>query len=47
MKLKLKLDHDRQSVGQSVFVLGTHLVPATNFAFSLKFSLDSCELFIL
>jgi hypothetical protein len=38
----LKLNYDRQSVGQSVLVSGTHLGPATNFSFSLKFSLDSC-----
>jgi hypothetical protein len=36
------LIYDRQSVGQSVLVSGTHLGPATNFSFSLKFSLDSC-----
>jgi hypothetical protein len=40
--LKLKLNYNRQSVGQSVLVSGTHLGPATNFSFSLKFSLDSC-----
>jgi hypothetical protein len=44
MKLKLKLIYDRQSVGQSVLVSGTHLRPATNFSFSLKFPLDSCGL---
>jgi hypothetical protein len=33
------LYYDRQSVGQSVLVSGTHLGPATNFSFSLKFSL--------
>jgi hypothetical protein len=38
---KSKLSYDRQSVGQSVLVSGTHLGPATNFSFSLKFSLDS------
>jgi hypothetical protein len=36
--LKLKLNYDRQSVGQSVLVSGAHLGPATNFTFSLKFS---------
>jgi hypothetical protein len=45
--LKLKLNYDRQSVGESVLVLGTHLGPATNFSFSLKFSLDSCGFVIL
>jgi hypothetical protein len=38
---KSKSHYDRQSVGQSVLVSGTHLGPATNFSFSLKFSLDS------
>jgi hypothetical protein len=37
-----ELNYDRQSVGQSVLVSGTHLKPATIFSFSLKFSLDSC-----
>jgi hypothetical protein len=46
MKLKLKLNCDRQSVGQSVLVSGAHLGPATNFSFSLKFSLDICEFVI-
>jgi hypothetical protein len=41
-KLKLKLIYDRQSVGQSVLVSGTHLGPVTNFSFSLKFPLDNC-----
>jgi hypothetical protein len=45
--LKLKLIYDRQSVGQSALVSGTHLGPATNFSFSLKFSLDSCGFAIL
>jgi hypothetical protein len=36
MKLKLKLIYDRQSVGQSVLVSGTHLGPATNFFFLLE-----------
>jgi hypothetical protein len=31
VKLKLKLIEDRQAVGQSVLVSGTHLGPATNF----------------
>jgi hypothetical protein len=43
-ELKLKLNCDRQSVGQSVLVSGTHLGPVTNFSFSLKFSLDSLSL---
>jgi hypothetical protein len=47
MKLKLKLIYDRQSVGQSVLVSETHLGPATNFSFSLKFSLDICGFVIL
>jgi hypothetical protein len=46
-KSKSKLYYDRQSVGQSVLVSGTHLGPATNFSFSLKFSLDSCGFVIL
>jgi hypothetical protein len=37
-KLKSKLIYDRQSVGQSVFMSGTLLGPATNFSLSLKFS---------
>jgi hypothetical protein len=44
MKLKLKLNYDRQSVGQSVLVSGTHLGSATNFSFSLKLSWDSPNL---
>jgi hypothetical protein len=39
--MKLKLIYDRQSVGQSVLVSGTHLGPVTNFSFSLKFSLEA------
>jgi hypothetical protein len=35
--LKLKLIYDRQSVGQSVLVSGTHLGPVTNFSFSPGF----------
>jgi hypothetical protein len=46
-KLKLKLNYDRQSVGHSVLVSGTHLGPVTNFSFSLKFSLGSCGFVIL
>jgi hypothetical protein len=46
-KLKIKLIYDRQSVGQSVLVSGTHLGPATNFSFSLKFSFDRCGSVIL
>jgi hypothetical protein len=40
---KSKLSYD----GRSVLVSGTHLVPVTNFSFSLKFYLDSCGLVIL
>jgi hypothetical protein len=47
LKLKSKLIYDRQSVGQSVLVSGTHLGPATNFSFSLKFPLGSCRFVIL
>jgi hypothetical protein len=47
LKLKLNLIYDRQSVGQSVLVSGTHLGLATNFYFSLKFPLDSCGFVIL
>jgi hypothetical protein len=43
---KSKLYYDRQSVGQSVLVSGTHLGLATNFSFSLKFSVDSCRFVI-
>jgi hypothetical protein len=39
---QLQLIYDRQSVGQSILVSGTHLGPVTNFSFSLKFLLDSC-----
>jgi hypothetical protein len=46
-RLKLKLIYDRQSVGQSVLVSGTHLGPTTNFSFSLKFPLYSCGFVIL
>jgi hypothetical protein len=46
LKLKLKLNYDRQSTGQSVLVSGAHLGPATNFSFSLRFSLDSCGVVI-
>jgi hypothetical protein len=41
-KFKLKLIYDLQLVGQSVLVSGTHVGPATNFSFSLKFPLDIC-----
>jgi hypothetical protein len=34
LKLKLKLIYDRQSVGQSVLVSGTHLGPLTDFFLS-------------
>jgi hypothetical protein len=37
MFLKLKLNYEGQSVCQSVLVSGTHLGPATNYSFSLKF----------
>jgi hypothetical protein len=47
MQLKLQLIYDRQSVGESVLVSGTHLGPSTNFSFSLKFSLDSFGFVIL
>jgi hypothetical protein len=47
LQFKLKLNYDQQSVGQSVLVSDTHLGPATNFYFPLKFSLDSCEFVIL
>jgi hypothetical protein len=41
-KSKSKLYFDRQSVGQSVLVSGTHLGPATNFSLSLfDYFLDS------
>jgi hypothetical protein len=36
LKLKPKLIYDRQSVGQSFLVSGTHLGPATNFFFQLE-----------
>jgi hypothetical protein len=43
--------HERQakvkSVGQALLVSGAHLGPATNFSFSLRFSLDSCGFVIL
>jgi hypothetical protein len=45
--LKLKLNYDRQPVGQSVLVSGTYLGPATNSSFSLRFSLDSYGFVIL
>jgi hypothetical protein len=44
--LKLKLNYDRQSVGQCVLVSSAHLGPATNFSSYLKFSLDICEFVI-
>jgi hypothetical protein len=47
IELKLKFIYDRQSVGQSVLVSGTHLGPATNLSFPLKSSLDSCGFIIL
>jgi hypothetical protein len=36
--LKLKLIYDRQTVGQSVLVSGTHMGPTTSFSFSLQFT---------
>jgi hypothetical protein len=36
-KSKSKTLYDRQSVGRSVLVSGTHLGPATNVSFSLRF----------
>jgi hypothetical protein len=47
LKFKLKLNYDRQSVGQSVLVSDTHLGPATNFSVSLKLSLASRGFVIL
>jgi hypothetical protein len=44
---KSKSHYDRQSVGQSVLVPGPHPGPATNFSFSLRFSLDSFGFVIL
>jgi hypothetical protein len=44
--LKLQLNYDRQSVGQSILVSWC-LGPSTNFSFSLKFPLDSCGFVIL
>jgi hypothetical protein len=41
------LNYDRQSVGQSVFVSGTHLGLVTNFSFSSTFSSDSWGFVIL
>jgi hypothetical protein len=38
VKLKLKVNYERQSVDQTVLMSGTHLGPVTNFSFSLKFS---------
>jgi hypothetical protein len=46
-EIEVELIYDRQLVGQSVLVSDTHLGPATNFSFSLKFSLDSWGLVIL
>jgi hypothetical protein len=39
-KFKSKSHYDRRLVGQSALVSGTHLGPATNFSFSLRFPLD-------
>jgi hypothetical protein len=47
LKLKMKLICYRQSVGQSVLVSGAYLGPVTDFSFSLKFALDSCDFVIL
>jgi hypothetical protein len=46
-KSKSTSHYDRQSVGQSVFVSGAHLGPATNFTFSLKLYLDNCGFVVL
>jgi hypothetical protein len=40
LSVKLKLIYYRQSVVQSALVSDTHLGPATDFSFSLKFPLD-------
>jgi hypothetical protein len=42
MKLKLKLNYDRQSVVQSVLMSGSHLEPMTRFVFSVWQMLVSC-----
>jgi hypothetical protein len=47
LQLQLQLIYDRQSVGQSVLVSGTHLGPVTNLSFSSKFPLDICVCVIL
>jgi hypothetical protein len=39
---KSKLHYDRQSVGQSILVLGTHRDPRPNFPISFLLFLDSC-----
>jgi hypothetical protein len=44
---KSKSHYDRQLVSQSVLVSDPHQGPATNFIFSLTFSLDSCGFVIL
>jgi hypothetical protein len=41
-KFKFKLIYDRQSVGQSVLVPGTHMGPVTNFFSLLEISLGIC-----
>jgi hypothetical protein len=40
--IKSESHYDRQSVGQTVLVSGRHPGRATNFSFSLTFSLDIC-----
>jgi hypothetical protein len=47
LDIELKLNYDRQSIGQSVLVSGAHLGPAIDFPFCLKFSLYSCGFVIL
>jgi hypothetical protein len=46
-QVKVKVTLRPTVVGQSVLVSGAHLGPATNFSFSLRFSLDSCGFVIL
>jgi hypothetical protein len=47
LKLKLKLIYDRQSVGQSVLVLGDHLGPVTNSFFLLEISFRQLRVCLL
>jgi hypothetical protein len=46
-EVEVKVNLDRQSVGQSVLVSGAHLGPVTNFSFAMKFPADSCGFVIL